>query len=144
MVAMVTAVEPDVDIAEMSFDAYVTKALDRETVCETIERLVARAEYDDLLQEHYAVAEKLATIEGRTTRDERRSSEAYRELSERLRTLDEQLSAQAGALDRDGLVGSLDDYAAVDLEPTTDGGDDDANKADDDAGELTDDAGETT
>jgi DNA-binding NtrC family response regulator len=48
-VAMVTAVEPDFDVAEMPFDAYVPKALDRETVVRTVERLVARDEYDDVL-----------------------------------------------------------------------------------------------
>jgi DNA-binding response OmpR family regulator len=113
-VAMVTAVEPDFDLAEIAVDAYVTKALDRATVRETVERLLTRTEYDDLVREHYAVAERLAAIEARKTEAELEDSEAYRDLSERFEALDERLSARSATLDRDQLVSTID-------EPTDDG-----------------------
>jgi DNA-binding NtrC family response regulator len=107
-VAMVTAVEPDFDIAEMPFDAYVPKALDRETVVRTVERLAARAEYDEVLREHYAVAEKLATIESQKPDAELARNEAYQDLLDRFEELDERLTDEAGDLDRDDIVGSID------------------------------------
>lgn len=108
-VAMVTAVEPDFDVAEMPFDAYVPKALDRETVSETVERLVARGEYDDVLRDHYAVAEKLSTIEEQKSDAELAGNQAYQDLLDRFAELDERLTDRAENLDRDDLVSSIDD-----------------------------------
>lgn len=108
-VAMVTAVEPDFDISDMPFDAYVPKALDRETVIDTVERLAARADYDDVLQEHYAVAEKLSTIENQKSEADLAKNQAYQELLDRFAELDKQLSEQAADLDRDDIVSSIDD-----------------------------------
>jgi len=107
-VAMVTAVEPDFDIAEMPFDAYVPKALDRETVVDTVERLIARTDYDAVLREHYAVAEKLSVIEERKTKAELAKDDAYQDLVERFRELESRLSAREEELDRDDIVGSID------------------------------------
>jgi DNA-binding NtrC family response regulator len=107
-VAMVTAVEPDFDVAEMPFDAYVPKALDREAVVRTVERLVARAEYDDVVREHYAVAEKLATIESQKPDAELAKNEAYQDLLDRFVELDERLADEAATLDRDDIVGAID------------------------------------
>jgi len=117
-VAMVTAVEPDFDIADMPFDTYVSKALDRETILETVERLVARAEYDDALQDHYAVAEKLSTLEEQKSESELAKNETYQDLLDRFAALDERLSAQAADLDRDDIVSSIDKIPAFD-EPDT-------------------------
>jgi DNA-binding response OmpR family regulator len=111
-VAMVTAVEPDFDIAEMPFDTYVTKALDRETVEETVERLVARSEYDDLLRRQYALAEKLATLEERKPEADLATSEEYRELSEAFEALCHRLEESDTGFDRSDLVQSIDDLNA--------------------------------
>jgi len=110
-VAMVTAVEPDFDIAEMPFDAYVPKALDRETVVQTVERLVAREEYDDVLRDHYAVAEKLSTIEKQKSDAELGKNQVYQDLLSRFTELDERLSDRAADLDRDDIVSSIDDLS---------------------------------
>jgi DNA-binding NtrC family response regulator len=113
-VAMITAVEPDFDVAEMPFDAYVPKALDRETVVRTVERLVARAEYDEVVREHYAVAEKLATIESQKPDAELAKNEAYQDLLDRFAELDERLTDEADELDRDDIVGSIDALSEAD------------------------------
>ncbi len=110
-VGMVTAVEPDSDVATMPFDAYVPKALDRETVVETVDRLAARADYDAVLREHYAVAEKLSTIEAREPEPELAKDDAYRELVDRFRELEARLSARGDDLDRDQVVGSVEAVA---------------------------------
>lgn len=106
-VALVTAVDPDFDITEMDFDTYVTKPLDEETVTTTVERLLARAEYDSLVQEHYALAEKLAALESAKTDTELATSEAYQETTERFAELEAQLAEQSKSLDRDDLVNSI-------------------------------------
>jgi CheY-like chemotaxis protein/KaiC/GvpD/RAD55 family RecA-like ATPase len=114
-VAMVTAVEPDEEVAEMPFDAYVTKALEREDVRQTIERLVARSEADEVVREHYAVAEKLAALEEGLTDIELADSDEYQQLRERFETLDARLSSTS--VDRDGLVNvmsELEPAATVD------------------------------
>jgi CheY-like chemotaxis protein len=108
-VAMVTAVEPDFDIADMPFDTYLTKALERDGVRETVEQLLARAEYDDVLREHYAVAEKLARLEDRKTESELAENERYQDLATRFDELDERLAERAATLDSDDLVDSLPD-----------------------------------
>ncbi len=109
-VAMATAVEPDEDIAEMPFDAYVTKALERDSVRETIEVLLSRAAADDVVQEHYAVAEKLATLEESKTESQLSGSEEYRRLRERFGQLDDRVTGSP--LSREDLVQSIDDITA--------------------------------
>jgi len=113
-VAMVTAVEPDFDIAEMAFDAYIPKAIDRETVLETIDRLVARSEYDDVLRDHYAVAEKLSTLENQKSDAELAKNQAYQDLLDRFAELDDRLSDEATNLDRGDIVSSIDDLPETD------------------------------
>ena len=106
-IAMVTAVEPDFDIAEMPFDTYVSKAIDEATIKETVERLAARAQHDALLQEHYAVAEKLATLEKQKTETELAASDAYQELLDRFEELESARADSAAALDRDDIVSEI-------------------------------------
>ena len=106
-VAMVTAVEPDVDIAEMPFDTYVAKAIDEATIRETIERLLTRSDYDGRLREHYAVAEKLATLEGRKSESELAASAEYQELLDRFEELEAALADSAASLDRDDIVSEI-------------------------------------
>lgn len=107
-VAMVTAVEPDTDIAEMPFDAYVPKALDRETVIETIDRLLDRADYDALLREQYAVAEKLSLIEEREPKSALVKNETYQELVERFQRIESELADRETDFDREDIVQSID------------------------------------
>ena len=107
-VAMVTAVEPDADIAAMPFDAYVPKALDRETVIETIDRLLDRADYDALLREQYAVAEKLSLIEEREPKSALVKNETYQELVERFQRIESELADRETDFDREDIVRSID------------------------------------
>jgi len=112
-VAMVTAVEPDFDIGEMPFDAYVTKAIDRETVKGTVERLLARSEYDEVLRDAHAVAEKIETIESKKTRTELESNDTYQTLRDRFTELKDQLAAQADELDRDEIGETTDELPEI-------------------------------
>lgn len=100
-VVMLTAVDPDVDIIDMAFDDYVTKPVSREEIIGTVETMVARGNYGDLLQEYFAVASKRATLETELTQAELSDNEDYAELVARGEELRTQL---------DGLLSELTEY----------------------------------
>ncbi|WP_435074366.1 response regulator [Halorubrum sp. HHNYT27] len=62
-VAMLTAVEPDVDIVDMPFDDYKTKPVTKEDLLTLVEVLLHRAEFDEHSQEFFALASKKAALE---------------------------------------------------------------------------------
>ena len=61
-VAMVTAVEPELDIIDLGFDDYLRKPIDRETLLSTVERLVRRSTYDATVTDFFATARKHALL----------------------------------------------------------------------------------
>ena len=89
--AMVTAVEPDLDIVEMGFDAYLTKPVDREGLTETIESLLAQAEYSDTLDEYTSLVEKRETLLSRGDEAGIRDSEEFQRLQTQIDELDARL-----------------------------------------------------
>lgn len=142
-VVMATAVEPDVDIVEMPFDAYITKALDREEVRDTIERLLARSKYDDLTQEHYAVAEKLSTLEARKEESDLVESDEYRRLRDRFDELEDRIADHDTTITGAELVGSLSDIEAADAGGRDDSSTSGTSPIPPDAYELLDGGGDT-
>ncbi|AKH97823.1 response regulator [Halanaeroarchaeum sulfurireducens] len=98
-VAMVTAVEPDIDIVEMGFDDYLQKPVDREQLVETVNRLNRRSSYDEQMQRYFSLAKKRSLLDERLGPGERSDSEAYRELESEMAELQENLDEVAGELD---------------------------------------------
>ncbi|QAU13836.1 response regulator [Halorubrum sp. BOL3-1] len=82
-VAMLTAVEPDVDIVEMPFDDYKTKPVTKEDLLTLVEVLIHRAAFDEQSQEFFALASKKAALEAAGTT----GSEEYEELNERMESV---------------------------------------------------------
>lgn len=82
-VAMVTAIDPDFDIIEMSFDDYVVKPVTREELLNTIERMLICAEYEQQLQEYYSLTVKYITLTRTKTSSELAESEEFAELERR-------------------------------------------------------------
>ncbi|QKG93303.1 response regulator [Halorubrum sp. SS5] len=82
-VAMLTAVEPDVDIVEMPFDDYKTKPVTKEDLLTLVEVLLHRAAFDERSQEFFALASKKAALEAAGTTN----SEEYEELIERMESV---------------------------------------------------------
>ena len=104
-VAMVTAVDPDYDILELGFDAYVVKPVDREELGSLVSRLLARSLYSDEIQQYFSLASKHATLE---------TSKPEAELDdERYEALCAEVEEKRSNLDQ--LVGELDeaDFLAV-------------------------------
>ena len=79
-VAMLTAVEPDVDIVEMPFDDYKTKPVTKEDLLTLVEVLLHRAAFDERSQEFFALASKKAALEATGTT----GTEEYEELVDRM------------------------------------------------------------
>lgn len=62
-VAMVTAVEPGVDVLEMGFDDYLTKPAARADVRRLVSSLVDRKQYDACVQRYFRLLSKRAALE---------------------------------------------------------------------------------
>jgi DNA-binding response OmpR family regulator len=104
---MVTAVEPDFDVIEMGFDAYVTKPPDREELIDTIERLLDRATLDDAFQEYYSLMARKGALQSQKPAAELAESAEYQDLLERIEAKRAELD---GAL---GDMGSEADFVSA-------------------------------
>ncbi|MFB6178387.1 MAG: response regulator [Halorientalis sp.] len=69
-VAMVSAVQPGIDVVEMGFDGYITKPPDKEELRETVERLLARSTLDEELQEYYSLVARRSALESEFSEDD--------------------------------------------------------------------------
>lgn len=83
-VAMVTAVEPDFDIVDMGFDAYLVKPVSPAEVRGTVQRLLALHDYHEVVQEQFALASKIAALRESKSQTDRQSSETFQELKAQL------------------------------------------------------------
>jgi len=111
-VAMVTAVEPDFDILELGFDAYLTKPIKSDQLLDTVENLLERSAYDALLQEYYAMVETRATLESTKSRAELANSEEYDRLRADIESIRDDLEDTLGGVeDDDDFVATIRDLA---------------------------------
>jgi DNA-binding response OmpR family regulator len=94
-VAMVTAVDPDVEIIDMEFDDYVVKPVTREEVLDTVERLLRVAQYERTLREYYRVTRKCVTLSDAGTGGDIESDPEFSALTERRDQLRERLESTA-------------------------------------------------
>lgn len=103
-VALVSAVEPDFDILELGFDAYLEKPVsEAKELLETVEKLLHRSTYDAQMQQFLALANKKAALETKKTPEELDANEEYEQLVADLAELKAQLSNTATKLDDDDL-----------------------------------------
>jgi DNA-binding response OmpR family regulator len=100
-VVMVTAVDPDFDIVSMDFDGYLTKPIMRDDLEEAIDSMRERDEYNETLQEYYALTSKKATLEAEKTPSELQNSEEYQQMVERVEELADQADMAVSDFDDD-------------------------------------------
>jgi DNA-binding response OmpR family regulator len=100
-VVMVTAVDPDFDIVSMEFDDYLTKPVMREDLDEAVESMRERDDYNETLQEYYALTSKKATLEAEKTPSELQNSEEYQEMVDRVEELEEEADMAVSGFDDD-------------------------------------------
>ncbi len=107
-VAMVTAVDPDFDIVQMDFDAYVTKPVTQEDLEEVVETLLSVETYEQRLQERFSLAMTRASLEIEKTQHELSKSEQYEDLVAQIDQLDEEIDQMGKDLDEDVIESVLD------------------------------------
>lgn len=93
-VAMVTAVDPDFDIASKPVDTYVVKPVDAEMIRDLVEELLNRKEHADALQELLALISRRVTLEAEKPPHKLDSNDEYQELCEQIVRLTADLSNQ--------------------------------------------------
>lgn len=108
-VAMVTGVEPDMDIIEMWFDTYLTKPVTGESLREVVEDLLSRATFDSRSQRFFALVAKQSTLETELTRGELDSNEEYQALTQEVERLREELDETFESMGEEGVEASYRD-----------------------------------
>jgi len=98
-VVMVTAVEPDFDVVEMGFDAYITKPPEREMLLDTIEQLLSRATADEEFREYHSLMARKGALEAEKTEEELAESEQYQALLDRIERQREEVDDDLGEMD---------------------------------------------
>jgi DNA-binding response OmpR family regulator len=92
-VAMVTAVDPDVDIVDMPFDDYVTKPVAREELRGTVEGLLMVEDYDELQRELSSMRVRRNVLSVEQSGPSTEKSEELRRLEASIETLEFRLDA---------------------------------------------------
>jgi two-component system response regulator AdeR len=100
-VAMVTAVEPTVDIVEMGFDDYLTKPVPKDELLERVEALVSLDSVDSMTRELSTLRVKRNVLSVELSAAERARSTEFATLERRIDALERRLSP-AGA--REGVA----------------------------------------
>lgn len=92
-VAMVSAVDPDFDVIEMGFDDYLVKPVENQALRETVDRLLALDEYEELYQELSSKLVKKNIIQVEKTEEQLESHAEYQALVSRIDELEEKLDS---------------------------------------------------
>lgn len=96
-IATVTGAEPDADIAELPFDEYLLKPVDRETVVKTARLLANRASFEEKSREFFRLASKKNAFEIDTSVDR----EVYADLTDRMADVQAELDDTISKLRKD-------------------------------------------
>ena len=134
-VAMVTAVEPDFDIIRMGFDDYLTKPVEKETLLETVDRLLSRSSYRGLEQELYSLVSKRSALQSAKSAEEINSAEEFAELEDRIESLRAEIDETMPDLERGefvAMVRDIEEGADGSFDEPTAGGDPFAEEEDGD------------
>jgi len=111
-VAMVTAVEPDFEVIEMGFDAYITKPPERQELLDTIEQLLDRSTVSDTFQEYHSLMARKGALQTQKTETELAGNEAYQDLLEQIETKRAAVDDDLGDMGSDiGFVSAVRDFA---------------------------------
>ena len=101
MVAMLSTVDPDLDIVDLACDEYLLKPLSQSELSEAVTRLVRRADYDERLATYSSLASKRATLESAVPMDELLANPEYDALCRRTESLRRELDGLVGQFEKD-------------------------------------------
>jgi DNA-binding response OmpR family regulator len=94
-VALITAVDPQLDVLELDCDLYLTKPVTKADLVEAVDRLVQVGQYDGRVREQFRLAQIRVAVEAGVDPSKLATSEEYDALLERLAELSEQTEAVA-------------------------------------------------
>ena len=106
-VAMVTAVEPEVDVVEMGFDAYVTKPVREDELLELVDHLLHRRVYDENVRRLFAAVSKQIALENEYTQEELAEDSQYQHLLAEIEKLRAETADLADQFDDDNFRTAL-------------------------------------
>jgi DNA-binding response OmpR family regulator len=98
-VAMITAVDPDFDILELGFDAYLTKPVGKTDLRDVIDRLLRRSEYTETLRQFFMKLSKREALMAQKPLSELESDSRYQQLESEIETLRQESEAHMAELD---------------------------------------------
>ncbi|MFW5983575.1 MAG: response regulator [Halobacteria archaeon] len=113
-VAIVTAVEPDFEIVDMGFDAYLVKPVTKEELVEVVEELLNRVEYSEMVLEYHSLVSKKVLLESKKTDEQLDNSDEYAKLIDRLEDVESRADELFRGMSTDGykaLVRDIQDRA---------------------------------
>ena len=114
-VAMITAVEPDVDIIEMPFDDYLVKPVTKDDLHGLVEVLLRRANYDERSQEFFRLASKKAALESSPDVSVENKAE-YRDLTERMEAIRAELDDTLAELSDDDFREAFASFPDIEID----------------------------
>lgn len=91
VVAMVTAVDPDFDIAQMPVDDYIVKPVSKDELLDTVEELLSIDETERLRRELSAKRVRRNVLEVEKSQAELQNNDEFERLTERIQELESQL-----------------------------------------------------
>lgn len=97
-VVMVSAVEPDVDIATLQYNEYLVKPISSEELHNAIERTLALSERDIQVQEYFALADKVHALRNRPA--DETAPDVLDDLEARMDTLSQRIDPPLTDLER--------------------------------------------
>jgi CheY-like chemotaxis protein len=92
-VVMVTSQDPDLEVAELAFDEYLTKPVDEAELLSTMEQMLMLEEYHELLDQYLSLTKRYAIIESHNHQVEIEDSDAFRELARQRDAVRQDLAA---------------------------------------------------
>lgn len=100
-VVMLTAVDPDFDIADMEIDDYVVKPVDKDQLREVVDRALTISEYNEQMQELSSLKLKRNVLEVELGDHELDDNDKYQELTDRIDKLEAETQEMEETLDID-------------------------------------------
>lgn len=76
-VIMITAIDPDFSIADMPFDDYLCKPIDKDDLFAAVDQQLAAATFDDPLTEFFSLTAKLSVLEAERPPEQLEESSEY-------------------------------------------------------------------
>lgn len=109
MVAMITAVDPTINIVDMDFDDYLTKPADRDDLYAVVESLLTRYNYSTQLGDYYSLLAKRSALQEELPEHQLQDMEKYNSLQSQISTLQEELEDEIDFSSHDNFVSALQD-----------------------------------